>query len=142
PAERLVRRLGEGAYSGVRVGVPGASWVWPIRLDGIQRGDDVMVYAVMKSGSDRDMVRVSLSGSVELDTDVPLTSPGTPGVRPLVERAWARAAIASMDAELASLAPEQFERAARLHHEILDLSTRYRVLSDHTALLVLETEAD
>ena len=152
-AGRLVRRLGEATRS-VQVSVKDAAWVWPTRVDGMQRGDDLIVYAEMSDARARDAVTVTLTGSADLQVEVPLASPATAGLRPLVERAWARARIASLGVEAAALPEAQQEaqqeaqretpreRAAALKKEIIDLSTRYRVLSDHTALLILESEAD
>jgi hypothetical protein len=72
------------------------SWVWPHTVDGIQRGDDLMVYAEMADDRSHDTARVVLSGPVSLHTDVPLNSPIAKGLRPLVERAWARARIVGL----------------------------------------------
>ena len=141
-AERLVKRLDEATRSGVRVSVDGAAWVWPTHVDGMQRGDDLVVYAEMSSDKERDTVKVELAGPVSLATDVPLASPENAGLRPLVERAWARARIESLGTEARALPPAEHDQAARLRKEIVNLSTRYRVLSDYTSLLVLESESD
>src|SRR5690606_3513306 len=55
------------------------------------------------------------------------------GPRPLVERAVVKSKVASLLLEKPSL--EQRE-------QVVALSTRYRVLSPYTSLLVLETERD
>jgi tetratricopeptide (TPR) repeat protein len=60
--------------------------------------------------------------------------------RPLVERAAAEAQVLRMEAE-AGATTDKAARAA-LAKQIVDLSVRERVLSDETALLVLETDAD
>ncbi|HET6582163.1 MAG TPA: AgmX/PglI C-terminal domain-containing protein, partial [Nannocystaceae bacterium] len=107
--------------------------VWPSRLEGVQAGDEVIVYA-------------------DLPADVPMRlfvghhRPITPGERtaerPLLERAWARAKIQHLQARRSALPQHDAERRAKLEREIFALSTKFRVLSDLTALLVLESEAD
>lgn len=123
--EALARRLGEATSSGVPVKVEGASWSWPEKLDGLQAGDEVLVYAKIDPASP---VRVAVGGQ-EFAPDLRTVE------RPLVERAWAQAKIQSLlDAPVGD--------AASTKQEIIALSTRHRVLSPHTAMLVLETEWD
>lgn len=123
--EAVARRLGEMTSSGVPVKVEGARWSYPRQLDGLQAGDEVLVFA-------------------EMDGDAPLqiavgNQPFKPDLRtierPLVERAWAQAKIQS-------LIDQPKENAAATKTEIVHLSTTHRVLSPYTALLVLETDWD
>jgi hypothetical protein len=132
PLPELVARLGAGTRSGIAIEVEGASWVWPERLDGVQPGDAVLVYAQLDAHRGPTL-RVTLDGKTTL---VPtLEAPA-----PLVERAQARATIAALEAKLlGSLAPEEAEA---IRADIVETSVRSRVLSELTALLVLETEAD
>jgi hypothetical protein len=54
-----------------------------------------------------------------------------------VERAWAQAKIASLEAQ-----ERDQGRSSELAQQITALSTKHRVLSEYTSLLVLETDAD
>jgi tetratricopeptide (TPR) repeat protein len=122
------RRLSQATRSGIEVKVDDASFVWPRRLDGVQPGDETLVYADVPDGKP---FRVSLGGaqSVAIEADVV--------ERPLLERAWVKAKIASlMDAQRAT--GETPERKK----EIISLSLANRVLTPYTALLVLETDED
>lgn len=124
-ADALARRLGEATSSGVPVKVEGASWSWPRTLDGLQAGDEVMVYAKVESGKP---VKVTV-GTQTFAPDLRASD------RPLVERAWAQAKIQS-------LIEAPTEDAGSTKREIISLSTQHRVLSPHTAMLVLETDND
>jgi hypothetical protein len=122
-----LRRLSYATRS-VAVKVEGATWQWPQRLDGVQPGDEALIYAEVPLGT-APRLRVGDAAAVEpklAEID-----------RPLLERAWVQARIAAL---VATPAAEGGEAAAKA--EIVRLSTTYRVLSPHTALLVLETEAD
>lgn len=124
-ADAVARRLGEATSSGVPVKVPGAKWSWPEKLDGLQAGDEVMVFAEM---DDAQPFKVSV-GTQQLSPDLKTVD------RPLLERAWAQAKVQS-------LIESPDDDAATTKRKILALSTRHRVLSPHTAMLVLETEHD
>ena len=123
--DALARRLGEATTSGVPVKVEGATWSWPRTLDGLQAGDEVMVYARVDAGKP---VKVTV-GTQQFAPDLRSSE------RPLVERAWAQAKIQS-------LIESPTEDAASTKREIISLSTQHRVLSPHTSMLVLETDAD
>jgi len=124
-ADALARRLGEATSSGVPVKVEGARWSWPQTLDGLQAGDEIMVYADLDSAQP---VRITV-GTQQIAPDLRTSD------RPLVERAWAQAKIQSLvEAPTAD--------AATTKREIISLSTTHRVLSPHTAMLVLETDWD
>lgn len=121
----LARRLSETTSSGVAVKVEGAKWSWPEKLDGLQAGDEVLVYSEMEGAKP---VKIDIGGQ-QFTPDLRTVE------RPLVERAWAQAKIQSLIE-----APK--ENAATTKQQIVALSTRHRVLSPHTALLVLETDRD
>jgi len=139
-AQELAAKIGHTTLSGIAVSVAGAEWVWPERLDGVQPGDEVLVYAglgknALASGRPVD---VHLSGPIDQHAIVPLQ-----GVtRPLLERSAAGARIARLAHQRDGLAAGDRAMRDRLRDQIVELSTRYRVLSDFTALLVLETEDD
>jgi tetratricopeptide (TPR) repeat protein len=134
PLAEIARRLTLACRSGIEVAVAGAAWVWPRTLDGVQPGDEVLVYADLPAAAP---LRLTLAGrAVDLEdglADAP---------RPLLERAWAQAKIERLLAlrDTAHAGDDDLRRA--LVHEVTDLSIRHRVLSPFTALLVLETEAD
>ena len=126
-SEVAYRRLSSATRS-VSVKVEGAKWSWPDRVDGVQPGDEALIFAELTPGS---APRVTLGDS---ETRSPKL---TTVDRPLLERAFIKAKIAEL---VASPGKAGGEAAARA--EIVRLSTTHRVLSPHTALLVLETEAD
>jgi hypothetical protein len=131
-ASEIARRLQQKTESGLVVDVDGARWVWPRRVDGAQPGDEVLVVAEV---APKTTPRVRLGGRV-VDTGVVDTS----APAPLVRRAWAHAKIERLlDARERETKPEA---KAELADQIVAVSTKHRVLSPLTALLVLETEAD
>jgi hypothetical protein len=133
----VVDRLERATRSGIGVDVPGAEWVWPATLDAVQPGDEVLVYAQLPADVP---VVVTLDGA-----GVETPRPSLAHVpAPLLSRAHAQARIAGLDAELSEIGtdPQHATRRTELRRQIVELSTRHRVLSDYTALLVLETEED
>ncbi|XXX77428.1 AgmX/PglI C-terminal domain-containing protein [Sorangium sp. So ce134] len=126
-AAEFERRLASATRSAIAVNVEGARWVWPRTLDGVQPGDEALVYAEVPA---ERPVRIAVDGRA--------SAPALRAVeRPLLERAWARAKI---DGLLAQEAPPG--QRDTLRGQIIDLSITHRVLSPYTALLVLETEHD
>ncbi len=124
----IVRRLESGTKSDVAVAVEGATWSYPTHLDGVQPGDEALVYAEVPEGA---ALRVRVGGAPAITIDA------SKGDRPLVERAWAQAKIASLESE-----ERDQGKSAELERRIVDLSVKHRVLSAYTALLVLESDAD
>jgi hypothetical protein len=141
----VAAKLSQRVVSGIEVDVAGADWCWPKRIDGAQPGDGVLVFATMKpealsgsrSGSGSSLVAVNLSGPVKQTLSVPVVETK----KPLLERAWVEARIAHLEAKGAQPDIEPDIRQA-IKKQIISLSTKHRVLSDYTALLVLETAAD
>ncbi len=123
--DAIARRLSEATSSGVPLKVDGATWSWPRTLDGLQAGDEVLVY-----------MQIEPNKPIAIDVGGQPFKPDLRTIdRPLVERAWAQAKIQS-------LIEAPTEDPATTKKEIIALSTQHRVLSPHTALLVLETEND
>lgn len=122
----LQRRLQSAAAPAIPVTVEGADWVWPQQLEGVQNGDSRLLYATVSKPGQQLTVQLA-----EQTIQVPLVS--VP--RPLLQRSAAVANIARLQALL-----DQGDESAK--QQIIELSTEERVLSDHTALLVLETEDD
>ena len=110
------------------VAVEGATWSYPTQLDGVQPGDEVLVYAELPAETP---LRIRVDGGEAKSFDT------TTADAPLVERAWAQAKIASLEAE-----ERDHGKSPDLQKQILDLSIQKRVLSEYTALLVLETDWD
>ncbi|WP_437275102.1 AgmX/PglI C-terminal domain-containing protein [Sorangium sp. So ce375] len=126
-AAEIERRLGSATRSGIAVNVEGARWVWPRTLNGVQPGDETLVYAEVPAELP---VRITVDGRT--------TTPDLRSVeRPLLERAWARAKIDDLLAREAAAGNQ-----GTIRDQIVDLSITHRVLSPYTALLVLETEHD
>ncbi len=134
PLAEISRRLTLACRSGIKVKVDGAAWIWPETLDGVQPGDEALVYADLPA--DRPL-RLTLAGKAAR-----LGGELASAERPLLERAWAQARIERL-VHLRDTAPEGDEDLRRaLTLQITEVSVKHRVLSPFTALLVLETEYD
>lgn len=143
PVEVLARRVSQTTVSGIQVQIAGAMWAWPRTLDGVQPGDEFLVFARINQGAldGGKGLGVGLTGGLTQALEVPLT----PVAQPLLVRATINAEIARLAAmrdEIPASAKDASAQRDKLKNEIIALSTRYRVLSDYTALLVLETERD
>jgi tetratricopeptide (TPR) repeat protein len=134
PLAEISRRLTLACRSGIKVRIDGAAWIWPETLDGVQPGDEALVYADLPADQP---LRLTLDGrAAKLGGEVATTE------RPLLQRAWAQARIERL-LHLRDTAPagdEDLRRALTL--QITEVSVKNRVLSPFTALLVLETEYD
>ena len=134
--ERLVSKLTKATYTNVEVAVPDSAFVWPATVSGIQPGDEVLVYADLPED-------VAMTVSLRGEHTIASSSPRLTKVeRPLLERALVSARIAAKTLERSALPTDARRGREALAEEIVSLSTKYRVLSDFTALLVLETEWD
>lgn len=132
----VAQGLSQAPFGDVDLTVEGATWSWPRTLHGVGPGQDVLVFAHYE-GPRPSAVRVQFSDPSLATQEVETIEVE----RPLVERAWVRARIDRIEYERARNTLSATSRAA-LDARIVELSTRYRVLTDLTALLVLETEAD
>ncbi len=131
----MASRLGK-ATSTVEFTVPGADWIWPNVAHGVQPGDELLVYAGYAKGVKApEFVSIKMKGAESLH-EVPVTL--VPG--PLVDRSAVQAHINQLQG--AYLEEESNEKKKALKDKIIAMSTKYRVLSDFTALLVLEQESD
>lgn len=125
-AETIARRLGEATSRSVPISIEGARWSYPKQLDGVQAGDEVLVFAEFSEA--RPLV---------VRAGAETFKPNARRVeRPLLERSWAKAKIESLVATPLSEGEEATKKA------IVGLSTRHRVVSPHTSFLVLETDRD
>ncbi|MEM6992156.1 MAG: AgmX/PglI C-terminal domain-containing protein, partial [Myxococcota bacterium] len=131
----LAAALQRQGFDQVEVAVPGSVWSYPRSLEGFAPGDDVVVYAGFQEAAPAD-VRVTFSDARLGDHVIPVLE----GAAPLVERAVATARVAELGEELA----RQKDPAAAqdVRKRLLKLALSQRILTDHTALLVLESEAE
>jgi len=130
---QLANRLLSATRERVEVKISGATWVYPPVLEGVQPGDERLVFAEVPVGVPVQIELVG-AGSQALETlEVP---------RPLLARALARAKIEALSAVLRALPDSAADQRAQLEREIVSLSVEQRVVSDYTALLVLETAED
>jgi outer membrane biosynthesis protein TonB len=139
-AVRLVEQLSRPVLRDLAVEVVGASWYWPHTLDGVQPGDSALVYAELNPATQTaQALQIQLTDKAgRAEQSIPVS----PTTGPLLERAFVGAVLASLGNELTVLQTKDPQAAANLKAEIIELSTKHRVLCDLTALLVLETEAD
>ncbi|MBL4635757.1 MAG: hypothetical protein JKY56_17985 [Kofleriaceae bacterium] len=133
--DEIARRLGL-ATSSVDLHVVGASWTWPAQVDGMQAGDEVVVYAGFSEGTMAPAVLEVVVGGAEAMVSISTQMASAP----LLERSVAQAQIARLQSDYEEIADSK--RKTVLRSKIVALSTKHRVLSEHTALLVLESEAD
>jgi tetratricopeptide (TPR) repeat protein len=131
--DALAGRLLLSVRESVRVEVSGARWVHPRALLSVQPGDERLVFAQVPADQPLQ-IELEGAGVQALET---LEAP-----RPLLERAWARAKIEALTQELNSAGRRTEDTRVNFAREIIALSTQHRVLSDLTALLVLESEWD
>jgi len=129
-----VHRLTRATRSGITIAVDGAGWVWPTVVNGVQPGDEILVYADLPP---EVPFRLKVAGA-----PVALAGALAPTPRPLLERAWVRARIARIIEQRDAVASKDRDLAAALKKQAIDLSIQNRVLCPFTSLLVLETEQD
>ncbi len=134
PPAELAARLNQRAVSGIKVSVPGSAWVWPSTLDGVQAGNPTVIYADIPEDKPFEVV---LGGAAQATRQ---TLAVRSAEAPMLERALVNAEIRRLMDELHATGDDA--RRDLLKQRVIGLSTRYRVLSDFTGLLILETEQD
>lgn len=132
--QQLLYALTHSPQNELLVEVGQASWYWPRRLPSILPGEQVLVVAKIPESLQEPQIRIGKAQSLRLE---PVTV-----AKPLLRRAWAQARISELESSLDNLDASASAQRASLEAEVVALSTRYRVLSSQTALLVLETEVD
>ena len=125
-------RLALATFAPIDVKVPGAKWVWPKTIKGLQPGQARLVYADLPEDK---AFQIELTGG----TTLALTPNVAEAAKPLLERAWVGARIKLLEHRSAEGDPDL--RAA-FRQQAIKLSVDKRVLSPWTALLVLERESD
>ncbi|MBX7079226.1 MAG: AgmX/PglI C-terminal domain-containing protein [Nannocystaceae bacterium] len=131
----IAAKLRRSTLPAIEVSVPDASFVWPRTVRGMQPGDELLVYAEVPPSAGMTVV---LTGTDEPHSVVDLV----PAERPLLERALVGARIDALTLDRSELGEDATELRKALQQRIVALSTKHRVLSDFTGMLVLETEAD
>lgn len=131
--QHAAEALNRGVTSGLEVNVQDAVWCWPTTLDLLQPGQSRLVYALLAEGHSGPVKLKVGAQSLEIQ-------PAVFGSSPLLDRSLAIAQISKWQAALSECDDPQEKQ--KLTTRIVELSTQKRVLSDLTALLVLETEAD
>lgn len=111
------------------VSVPGAEWVWPEVLEGVQPGDARTVFAKVDG-----QLAVHLAG----ESVGPIPMAEVQG--PLLEREWVQARMQRL-LHMAD-ASDDADIAEAYRNQVTALSVEHRVLTESTSLLVLETEGD
>ncbi|MBM4320950.1 MAG: hypothetical protein FJ125_13605, partial [Deltaproteobacteria bacterium] len=87
PLPEIARKLTQTTRSGIKVNVEGAAWVWPAALNGVQAGDQVLIYADLPVGQPFALALDGVAVAADRRELVPVE-------RPLLERAWVKARIA------------------------------------------------
>ena len=135
PTPTIGHKLSSKTLPPIKVSVPGSEWVWPETIEGAQPGDEVLVYADLPPAR---TMQVVLEGESRIESTVDTI----PAERPLLERAWVRARIDRLQDQRSRLPEGDRDMRDAIKTSIIDLSTKHRVLSDFTALLVLESDWD
>ncbi|HWB73522.1 MAG TPA: hypothetical protein VG755_01180, partial [Nannocystaceae bacterium] len=128
-----IHRLRTRAHEELAVEVAGARWVWPERLAGVQPGDTALVYADLPAEAP---LVIRLGDAAELVPE-PVATSGA-----LLERAWIGAYLERLQHQRSRLLPTDARGRDALARMIVDVSTRHRVLTDLTALLVMESDIE
>ncbi|MEM6292010.1 MAG: VIT domain-containing protein [Myxococcota bacterium] len=132
-AATILRRLRRPMLADITPKVEGAERIWPASFNGVQPGDAVLLYAM---DAPKGPIAVDFSGGHEDTVTVdPVKVPG-----PLINRALATAKIEALTLDHG--AAEDEKDKAWLAEQITTQSKKWRIVSDFTAMLVLETDAD
>jgi len=134
PVARLAEKLLAATHFDMSIAVDGGEVVWPTKLDGVQPGDEVLVYA--------ELPAEATTMTVVIDEDQRIEVPLVEVEAPLIWHALVGARLEALQAELAVLTTHDDEAGAELRQDIVELSMRTRVVSELTGLLVLETRRD
>ncbi|HEU5076081.1 MAG TPA: VIT domain-containing protein [Polyangiaceae bacterium] len=145
-AAELARRLSSSAAADLAPWLPNAEWIHPRLLEAVEPGEIRTIHARLKHPPNGPLRVIVTSSDVgEARSAAPaahvLTIPSRTGERVLLERSVAGAEIRRVASRLAATKLGAAEQGT-LKGTIVELSRRYRVLSDWTALLVLESDDD
>jgi tetratricopeptide (TPR) repeat protein len=124
----LVRRIIRGVVTGVELEVPGALWTFPSRLDGIQAGDEVVVFAEFGEDKAQGEIEVKVRGRFDTTHRVPLRQSS----RALLETSLAEARVEDLSEALLDSADQPTRVRSKVYEQLLNLSLRHRLLNDFT----------
>ncbi|MBU1898001.1 hypothetical protein KKB55_09670, partial [Myxococcota bacterium] len=133
PLAEQLDRLRRATSGRVLFEVPGAKWIWPSEAKGLQGGDLITVFADLPAGAP---LSLKITG---LAQPVVVTPAARDAEQQLLHRAWVAARIQRL---LKMESQSDPDMRGALKQQIITLSTKHRVLSPYTALVVLETEYD
>jgi tetratricopeptide (TPR) repeat protein len=125
---RLVRRMMRGVVNDVSLEVPGASWSYPTALDGLQSGDEVIVYAEFPEPS--DSVEVRVGGAIRGRHRLGLRRVSDP----LLGSAIAAAHVEDLAAALEHGGDQPVDVRRTMYQQIVELSREQGLLNDYTRL--------
>mmetsp|Transcript_2812 Transcript_2812/g.6735 ORF Transcript_2812/g.6735 Transcript_2812/m.6735 type:complete len:1021 (+) Transcript_2812:91-3153(+) len=117
--------------------VASSGWVWPETFFDLQLGDEVIVYSGGQTGLQAQAPELQIAGNTVSASAVqaPAASFGSLLSR---EATKARLDLLESERQLAQSA----DAASQIEFQIVELSETSRVMTPHTALLVLETDED
>lgn len=124
----LVHRIIRGVVTGVELEVPGARWTFPNHLDGIQEGDEVVVFAEFGDDAPRGEIEVRVSGEINATHRVPLRQTS----RALLETSLAEARVEDLAEAILDSADQPTRVRRKVYEKLVDLSLRHRLLNDFT----------
>ena len=124
----LVHRIIRGVVTGVELEVPGARWTFPSRLDGIQAGDEVVVFAEFGDKAPQGEIEVRVSGDIYAAHRIPLRQSS----RALLETSLAEARVEDLAEALLDSADQPTRVRRKVYEKLVNLSLRHRLLNDFT----------
>ena len=136
-AKRIALRIARTVVDDLRVTIPGSSWVYPERIEPLQAGDDVVVYAEVPEPGDIDVV---LRGQ-HVDSK-PRKLQLNEARRPLLESAWTGARAKFLIGEYGRCVRERAGLCEQWMQRVESWSQRYRILNEFTAMVMLAPSED
>jgi len=133
--EQLAQRMRLETSGDLAVSVEGATWFWPTHVQGLQPGDDVVVYAELPANKP---LRVLIGGHAPAALPAVFAS----AERPLLLRALTQARLSRLSEQRDTLAAGDRDLREALRRQMVELSVKNRVLCRETALVVLESDND
>jgi hypothetical protein len=124
----LARKLSQKPLPDLKLAIAGANWQSPKTLSGALPGDEFVVFAKLDQALSGDSLTVKVGDERRVVAVTPSNS------KQLLERAQAVVEIADLEREAT-----QDENVKK---RIINLSTKHRVLSKQTAMVVLERNDD
>ncbi|MBL9100223.1 MAG: hypothetical protein JNL82_04640 [Myxococcales bacterium] len=140
-SDAVALKLSRGVVHDVTVAVEGSAWVYPEKIDALQAGDDVLIYAGLEQDSPRwDRFAVHLSGGEHLGRDFPVPLVETRS--PLLADAWSGARASWLiDQARRHCVGDDRSLCDQWRQRALDWSVTKRVINDITAMVVLPSHA-